>query len=257
MISRCAAAALLTALVLGLGTPGLYAGDGPAPGDPEAFEKGLARVASLADADRADAALEALQELLADHVGQPYARGRRAEIEDMARRLSFRAGAAIPEAETLVSGKLQKWDARSGKIKIEYTPTTAADLERSESGTSYLPMDLRGPATLEIEGSRYPMSTEDSPTVYLGGGHNENKHVDQSFTVVFGTPPYSEGSQEVWMPARIVRYDGETRVLLCEKEITPAKRGKSYKLKLKISNTSLQASINNKSIGKAKKAGRR
>ena len=115
-------------------------------------------------------------------------------------------------------------------------------------------MDLRGPSTLEIEGSRYPMTTEESPTIYLGGGHNERRNVDESYMVVFGTPPYAEGRNEVWMPVRILRYDDKKRVLLSDKKICPAKRGSAYKLKLKISNTSLQARINNKSIGKGKKS---
>ncbi len=254
MSMRRWAAAVIVALALGLGPSATRAGDGPSGGDVDAFEKGMTRVACLYERGRAEAALKALQALLEEHVGQPYARGRRAEIEDLAQRLSFRAGAVLPEPKTLVSGKLLKWDARSGKIKIEYTPKTRADLERSKDGVWYFPMDLRGPTTIEIEGSSYPMKTDDSPVIYLGGGHNEKKSVEQSFMIIFGTPPYGEGTNEVWMPARILRYDGEKRVPLCKKDISPAKRGKPYKLKLKISKTSLQASINNKSIGKAKKS---
>lgn len=243
----------LLVLVITVHPAVVRAEDAPA-GDPEAFEKGLERLFEFYEDDRCEKGLAELKTLLAAHANQPYARGRRAELEDLARRLAFRAQAKIPEPESLISGRLVKWNGRTGKIKVVYTPASAKDLERSKSGFIWFPMEVRGACTIEIEGKRYPATTEQSPRMILSCGYSDKAECEQSWQVMFGTPPYPDGGSDVWLPASITRYDGDEKVKVAEKEISPAKRGSPYKLRLSIRKTSLEARVNNKPIGKARKA---
>jgi hypothetical protein len=211
-------------------------------------------VARLYDSGKAEAGCKALQSLLEEHTRQPYAYARRVEVEDLARRLAFRRQVQVPEPESVVSGDLRKWDGSRGEITIVYTPNTAKDLETSErSGMRYFPMDVRGSFTLTVEGSSYPKTTKQSPTVYFGEYKRSQTDQDQSWVIMFGTPPYTEGANEVWMPAGIIRYDGDNKVKVVEKEITPARPGKSYTLVVRIQRTSISATINGKALGSTNK----
>ena len=252
MMRRCMPAAAFAVLSLLVIAGDVRAEDPPA-GDVTAFEKGMDRLFKFYEDDRCEKGLAELKVLMKAHEKQPYARGRRAELEDLARRLAFRATAKIPKPETLLSGKLVKWDGRTGKIKVVYTPETAKDLERSRSGFVWFPMEVSGACTVEVEGPSYPMSTKDSPRMIFGGDYNEKIDEKQTWQITFGTPPYTEGSNEVWMPAVITRFDGDSTEKVSEKEITPAKRGSRYKLRLDVRKNSITARVNNKPIGKARK----
>ncbi|MDJ0520638.1 MAG: DUF1570 domain-containing protein [Planctomycetota bacterium] len=229
------------------------AGEGKAA-DPAAFQKGFAAVEDCLKRGQPAKGLKALSKLLEAHREQPYARAKRAEIESVARLLTFRRDVKQPDPKTLVSGKLKKWTPATGDLKIAYKRKSAADLQKSKrSKLLYFPFDTAGPFKLTVTGKGYPRRTDDSPWMIFGGDTCPKSGEEVSYSIMFGVPPYTEGGNEVWLPASITRHDGDNKSKVAEKEITPAKAGKSYKLLLNVQRSSLSATINGKPIGKAKK----
>ncbi len=228
-----------------------HAGEADADGA-EAFAKGLEAVRDCHKRGQAKKGLATLAALLEKHEGRDDARARLADVRDLARRLSFRAQVKQPDPKSLVSGKLMKWTATTGDIKIRYKRKTAGDLQKSKkSDLLFFPFDVRGPCKLEVKGKHYPKRTEDSPRMIFGGDEVDGEEV--SWQITFGVPPYTEGSNEVWLPAIISQYVGDEKTVISKKKITPAKAGKAYKLLLTVTRSSIVPKINGKPIGKARK----
>ncbi len=222
--------------------------------DPEGFAKSYLAVMDCLKRGQPQKGIDALAVLLGKHEGQAYVRSRRAEIADLARRMAFRVRVKQPDPKTLVSGRLLKWKATTGQIKIHYKLKTCGDLEKSKkSAFYYFPSPVRGPCKLEIRGRSYARKTEDSPRIIFGGDKSAASGQEVSWQVTFGVPPYTKGSNEVWLPASMSRYDGDEKTPLFEKEITPAKSGKPYKLTLTVTRSSIVPAINGKVLGRAKK----
>jgi hypothetical protein len=242
---RGSALALCALLVL---SSGPARADGEA--DPAAFERSIASIRRQLQDGKGEKGLEALARVLKEHEGQPYVRGHRAELEDLARRLAFCRHCESPDPKGLVSGKLMKWNGATGQIKIRYTPKTAQDLV----GRKLLmhPARFTGPVTIEVKGTCYPSTTKASAQIVFGGDESPAGE-PQNWYVLFGTPPYTEGQLEKWLPAQMIIYDGEERAVLDEKEITPAKPGRSYKLKVVVGKTRIMAKIDNRTILKGRK----
>jgi tetratricopeptide (TPR) repeat protein len=196
--------------------------------------------------------LTALKTLLESHARRPYVHARRAEVEDWAKRLTFRAQAKIPDPATLVSGRLKSWDGARGAITIEYRPGDCGDLE-SRDGAYFFPMLIRGASTLVIEGKAYPRLASQSPMVSFGGERNPETGLTQIWVITFGVPPYTVGNEEVWMPASIRRFDDGEKVTVVEKDRSPAKPGAKYKLVAQIGRNSIAATVNGKAIGRGSK----
>ncbi|HEX5135518.1 MAG TPA: DUF1570 domain-containing protein [Planctomycetota bacterium] len=96
-------------------------------GDPEAFAKGLAGIRDLLADGKCARAQKVLDDLLQEHAKAPYAVGRRVEIEEMAKQIVFGTTVEPPDPKKLVSGNLEQYDARTGTLRIRYTPSTMKD----------------------------------------------------------------------------------------------------------------------------------
>lgn len=115
-LSRCLCRCLIVPAVL---TPGIAAQT--APESESTFRAGLADVRRLRDAGKADAALTALDTLLAAHEKRDYACARRVEVLQLHTDCAFRKkhGTVTPRDATI--GTLLSYHAKSGKIRIRYT----------------------------------------------------------------------------------------------------------------------------------------
>ena len=108
---------------------------------------GLAKVQATLKKGNHASGLKSLTRLLEQHAEQSYVRARRSEITDLAERLAFGAACPAPDPATVIEGKILKYDPKSGKIEIEYTPKTSLHLERVES-LRYFP--TRGRTVLSV-----------------------------------------------------------------------------------------------------------
>lgn len=216
------------------------------------FERALERIHEQLKKERFEPALQALEKLLKTHPRTPYAWSRRAELEDLAFRLAFGRRYGAPSAADVVSGRLLSWDRQTGYISIIYTPGNAADLKRS-GGMWQFPPRIRGSFLLQIYGKEYPYTTDDAPQVAFGGDPHPGTKEPQSWHLIFGMPRYVEGDMEVWLPASIVHRDGAGRKKIPASGPTGAKRGKPFKLQLKVTEIAIGAGLNGKTWGRARK----
>ena len=221
-----------------------------ATADPAAFAQGYERVTRLVKREKWKEALNLLKGLLVFHQGQMYARAKHAEIEVIARRSAFRLAYAAPKPADLVTGKLQKYTAKTGQIKIKYTPYTSRDLERANE-LRWFPAKFTGPWTIEIKGSRYPSDSANSPIILVSMGQND------AWQITFGAPPRNVGNMQKWLPARIIRIRKNSTEDVVSKEISLGRPGKPYRLKLKVTKSAIIPFCNGKSFGQARKSKKR
>ena len=76
----------------------------------------------------------------------------------------------------------------------------------------------------------------------------------QSWLALPGTPPYDEGSKTVWLPAKLIYYDGDDKKVLVEKETSLAKPGQPWTLAMQVGRSKVVATFNGKPIGSAPKS---
>lgn len=162
------------------GVPAARADD--APPTAADFESGLEKAEGLCRRTRCKQGLDVLRELLETHARKPYVLARRAGIEDLMWRLSFGAAVKQPNPKKLVSGDLKSWNARSGRIRIEYKPGSADDLKRIKTFLFH-PARFKGPTTIEIEADGSLMKR---PTVLFGGDPDEKTGDRHFWRVHFG-----------------------------------------------------------------------
>src|SRR5688500_7900305 len=89
-----------------------------APVDEAAFIAELAKAKRLLANGNADEGMRVTKEALRVHDNQDYVRAKRAELEDLVRRLAFRAECPPPDPATLVKGTLKKYVSKTGEIKV-------------------------------------------------------------------------------------------------------------------------------------------
>ena len=241
------AAALLCVLLLG----GIPAGaDSPLAG-PHALDDGMQAARAQLDAGDCKEGVEALKALLAQHEGKDYAKARRIEIEELMRSLVCGTKFKRPKAKDLVSGKLQSWSPKTGKIKITYTPKKVDDLLKRD-GLLVLPGRFSGPVTIEIKGSRYPKDESETPRVAFGGDQHPETGKDQSWRVAFGLPE-RKGRGAAKIEGKIIYSDGGAEKTLAKKSNSAGKLDKPYKVSVKVTKTKISVQLNGRSYGSAKK----
>ncbi len=238
------------AVALGTGRVAARA-DGPAA-DEAAFLAALEQAKGVLQAGRGGDGLRIVEKALGEHKGKDYVRAKRVALEDLVRRLSFRKECAPPEPQSVVQGKLKKFVSRNGDLEIRYEAGKPDDFEREE-GDLWFPARFRGPYSISIRGDSYPETTDTAPCVQVGLEKNPKTGKRQAWVIAFGIPPYTEGSSQVWLPARIRYVDGDDRKLLAEKETSPAMPRKPYRCDVSVTAGRISASVNGTSIGSAAK----
>lgn len=249
------------------------------PEDQAAFRDGLAAARQLLAVRRWGEAQQALAALLAAHAGHAEALLHATELAEDLERAAFGLAFKPPPVETLISGQLQSYDARSGKIKLRYVrdPDQApADEDMDEwervlrsllgldnavggsdftwaGGAPMHPIHFAGPYTVEIAGF-FPEADDDGtfffmlPNVVLSTGDGA------WYVVSFGFPRTLVGNTTWYGSASITRWMGDKSEKLDEEEFSPLKRGKKYTLKVVVSDDKITASCNGKTFLSARRA---
>lgn len=226
-------------------------GDGATP-DEKAFLAALEQAKGHLAGGRAAEGLKVVATALEKHAQKDYARAKRADLEDLVRRLSFRAECPPPDPQLVVKGKLKKFASKSGEIDIRYDATAPTDFEKSD-GSLVFPARFRGPYTISVKGPSYPTTVEASPSIRVGIQTDPKTGERRSYRVDFGIPPHDEGSKSVWLPSRIVQYVGDEKKYLFEKETSPAIPRKPYRCEVSVGATRLTATLNGAMLGGAAK----
>jgi tetratricopeptide (TPR) repeat protein len=246
---RVLAAGLLVLLVLLAGV-GARAEDEPFP--PHVFDDGIQAARRELQTGDCKLGLAALQALLESHRGRDYAKGRRAEIEELMRQLACGAEFERPDPEDMLSGKLERWSPESGAIRIKWTPETKKDFEE-RGGLLYLPARLVGPFKFEVKGKTYTTSADALPRMVLAGDQHPETGRTQGWTIEFGVPSANKRERKALVPARIRHADGTSEETLVEKDRVGGKAGKAYKLVLRVTKTKITAAVGSRRIGSIKK----
>ncbi len=217
-------------------------------GDAQAFERAVERIHGCCKKEQFKSALRKLESLLRKHERQSYARARRAELEDLAERISFGLQYEAPDVDDVVSGRVEKWDCEKGYLHVRYTPTTDGDLDPGQGGWTRLPGTVTGPFLLEVTGNAYPGRPSSAPRMLLSGGIDPRSKRPQSWLVVFGTPRREIGDRIEWMPARILHYDGERERKIVQLDDVPIEAGVRFKVQLKVTKSLITVGINGKTM---------
>ena len=223
-------------------------------GDAAAFEKAVDRLHKDCKREQFVSGLRRLQSLLERHEKQPYVLARRVEIEDLAERFAFGAAYEAPVANDVLAGKVVRFDPSTGYLKLVIEEDRQDDLQRVQGGLLALPAKTAGPFLLEIRGARYPSETNGAPQMILTGDRLPGTNREQTWVMVFGTPPRTQGSREVWLPASITHVDGSTREELGSQDVVSIPVGKAYRLQLKATETQLKIAVNGKTLCTGRKA---
>jgi len=247
--TRCIVAAAWAAGLLCILSASVSAED-PMAG-PYAFDDGIqAARAQLADGD-CKKGVAALQALLEQHAKKNYAKARRLEIEELMRSLACGTKFKRPKPKDLVSGQLRSWSAKTGKIKIKYTPKASKDLEKRD-GFLYFPARLNGPFTLEIKGKSYPTGKAETPEIHVGGVQHPDTGKVQLWKIRFGSPKKGKGRSPPKVTVEILHGDGGDESTVSTKTTTAGKKGKAWKVLVKAVKKKITASLNGRSLGSAK-----
>lgn len=248
--ARIAAALLGGFLLAGPARPVALA-DEPVVDEP-AFLACLGQARACLAGGRAGEGLKIVDAALEQHKGKDYVFGKRPELEDLVHRLAFRAECPPPEAKSVVKGDLRKFISMSGDLEIHYPAGKPHDFETRSDGLAF-PARFRGPFTITIKGNAYPSTTDAAPIVELGMEINPKTRRPQGWAIAFGVPPYQQGSQQIWLPARILAVDGDQRKMVVEKATSPARPGKPYRLDAGMTSRNVTASIDGVAFGTAPK----
>ena len=227
--------------------------DAPAaPAEPteEAFLAALDRAKANVNG-LAGEAKRLLLEALEANRGRPWVAAKRAAVEDLARRIAFRAECPPPDPQTVVKGRLRKFVSSSGAIDIVYEAGKPSDLELKGGGLLF-PARFRGPHTVTVKGDAYPDGRAGVPAVQLCTDDDPKTKQVRAWVVGFGVPPESAGAS--WVPPRILSVVGTEQKMLAERKTAhPMTPGKGYRLEATAGGSRLTATINGTSVGSVAK----
>ncbi|MEZ6194252.1 MAG: DUF1570 domain-containing protein [Planctomycetota bacterium] len=195
----------------------------------EEFQRDFERLEGLVERKRWKAADQGLEKLLADHEGAWYARARRAEIEGMCRRVSYRLAHEEPAPETVLSGKLERFDSRSGRFKVSYENGSLRDFE-AEGSYKFHPARFTGPHTITIKGDDYP-----APLTVLACTEG-----DRLLSINLGMTDDEGGG----FLASIRAVDGQASETLDSKDLSPCREGRKFTIKIAVTDHSVSVSYN-------------
>jgi|GEM_PF-4254858 len=227
--------------------------EGPAAAE-SAFGSALGLAKGHLAAGRGAEGLRVVKAALEKHVNQDYVRAKRADLEDLVRRLAFCAECPAPDPQSVVKGTLKKFVSKSGEIEIRYTEGKPTDFEVLEDGVLAFPAPFRGAFTVSAQGDSYPTTTASSPRIVVGAVEHPKSKKKQSWAVYFGIPPYTDGNMQRWLPAQIVFTDGDEKKVVFDKETSPATPKKPYRVEVEVTASRVTAKLNGMVLGTAQKS---
>lgn len=243
--SRQTVRTVLLALVAIWGAFGGGASTGFAQADDAAgFQRELTLIRRSMGNGKWRKAAQRFDRMLETHAKARYVLDRRDELIGLHRECAFRVAVGEVDPDKLISGELVKWKPATGQIELRYTPKTMGDFEKGKS-IRWHPVTFCGPHTVSIKGKRYPaIGSGGSPTIYVCTSK------EAGFLFTFGF----RQSNDEWMPARLFdlsRPKDEAKI--AEKEITLAKSGKPFLLKVKVTATQAKSYFYSRPLLKTKK----
>lgn len=255
--------------------------------DASAFRAELRAITEEPEVDWSQAK-DRLAALLTNHEEADYVRYARTEIVDVHRRLTFEASYTPPKPAALISGELLSYNAKTGRIKLVYTPKSMADFADPNKPKPSEPVNRGKPrigdlpffempkmptfepeyrprihpaqfksCKIEVKGKSY------ADTEILSGINNAGM-----FRTVVGvslaTPQYGAGA---YVPTVVTRHRGEASTELFretwlpkksknknknkkKKSLWPMQRGRPYTVVVEVAPQSLRLRINGKSVTK-------
>lgn len=247
----------LAVVALGIALPSgrsATAGDAPVEKTETVFVAALDRVKANLAVGNADDAMKMLLDALEAHRGEDYVIGKRAMVEDLARRVAFRQKVKPPEPQSVVKGKLRKFISSTGAIEIAYKSGEPNDLVDKGGGTLMFPAHFRGPYTVTVKGDAYPGSTNEVPLIEVGAAEDPKTKQPRGWVLGFGMPTIDDGRQKRWALPHIVYVLGSDRKELVQGPVIhPATIGRPYRLDALVSGTRVSGSINGTTMGSVPK----
>ena len=259
----CVVAAVLASLV-----PAQDPAQDPAK-DADQFERELRRVQVKISNGRVAEAKKVFDAALEGNQGADFVRAHRESLVGMARRLAFLAQHPPPSPKDIVSGELQRYEPRTGRIKITYAPNQLEDFGVAAAGPSkgpfgelaklggfrtsifsapmIHPMVFRGPYTVTVRGSKYPDKGGGYVAFFLDVGP------EGGYDVCFGAEKSQLLSQVRWIPATIRRLSGGESKELATRKNPPVKAGEKFVAAVRVDKGSIRATFNKRLVLKAKK----
>ncbi len=228
------------------------ADDAPAPSE-AAFLLDLDRVKANLSSGQASVAMKMLLASLETNRDRDYAFGKRAAIEDLARRIAFRTECPLPAPQTVVKGKLRKFVSSSGALEIAYTAGQPTDFENNADGALFFPVHFRGPYTITVKGDQYTDDVASVPFIQLGASEDPKTKLVRAWVIGFGVPSLVEGPRKRWVPPRIVYVNGNDKKMIAELPAHPSPVGRPFRLDAAVTTNRVTGSINGTSIGSAPK----
>ena len=220
----------------------LVAQEPEAPRDAAALREGLGGVRAAMTAGDWAKASQALAATLKQFENTDVARRARIEIVGLDRRCRFQASYQPPALQSLVSGKILRYQPKSGAIRIRYTPNTMRDFvyadqlgaeAKKSKKKRRNPLLLRLPRRRSAADYRFhPAVFRDYKAVLRGNTYSRTSFLvcvnqDSAHEVEVGVPPYSKrysfgpsivpigltrGRSRVrWIPSSIYRITGAKR----------------------------------------------
>ncbi len=199
--------------------------------DEASFEKDLKKVRVQSGRGNWKAAHKKLSALLVTHANAAYVMDRRSELLEEIKRCAFYGKNPAPPYQSLISGKIVKYDKRTGAIKLRYTRKTLHDFKRMGRNKDILahPAVFSGQHTITLKGNSYPFGD----TLHIMACDSS----EGAFSVVFGNP--QDG--DTYYPMSINHLKGDRRVKLASKQISPVRTGKKFVCKVKVGTSTIQA----------------
>ena len=209
------------------------------------FERDLRKAHSLMKRKRWAKAREAFAKLLVEHREKPWVYAKRTELVADIKQCVFRIQVPEPKADDVVTGDLERWDARTGKLRVRYTPDNRGDIEAGEVQTH--PLRFEGPYTVTFKGKRWPDNTNLVPMAFVFLDSN------RTYRFSLGIEKQTDGASTRWLDCELMRFEGDRKKVLAQKDKTPLKSGKSFTVKIKVGSTSMSASGGGGSFLRGKK----
>ncbi len=124
--------------------------------DEAAYDRGYVEIRSLIKQAKWTEARSALEALLVKNKGQAYVVADKQMIVEDHRQCCFWAETKVPKPEEVITGKIEAYDAKTGKIRVVYGDDDLSDWSEITIDLFQHPMVFRGDFSLTIEDQSYP-----------------------------------------------------------------------------------------------------
>jgi hypothetical protein len=202
----------------------------------DAWDQGYDAVRAMMRQDKWSDAKRALEELLTKNEGKSYAKADRQAIVEDHQQCSFHVAAKPPKPAELISGKLEQYDAASGRVRLRYVADAMSDWSEGRSGNLIHPMVFAGPFTVTLSGKAYPADSSLGFVYDLGS--------EGYFRIDLGGGETKTGLR---------RIEGEKETVLEKRDAPLLRAGAAYTAQLKADRANVELLIDKKSVWKHKR----